>query len=389
MSSARPDRVLLICNPRARSGEDGSPEKLLQAAGLTVVVGRPCGPGDCARLIRAHRDDVDLVVVGGGDGTIHAAVPGLIATGLPLGILPMGTANDLARTLGVATDLAPIREAIDSFKPDITFNLLEEFHGYGAYDQYVVSYLELLRQPYTGSNPRGLTIARDKALTKKILAYHRIHVPAFGVFPLKRKVRRPARLRFPLLVKSITEEGSVGISHASIVHDDDKLRERVEFIHDKLGTFAIAEQYIEGRELYVGVMGNGRLQTLPVWEMFFDNLPEDSPRIATSKVKWDPNYQKKCGITTGPARDLPESEAKRIQRLCKRMFRLLGLSGYARLDLRMTPGGDVYLIEANPNPQLAEGEDLADSAMAAGMNYHQLLNRIIQYGLSYKAEGLA
>src|SRR5690606_15796431 len=159
---------------------------------------------------------------------------------------------------------------------------------------------------YTGCNPRGLMLAHDKALTKMVLRYHRIRVPNFAVLPLGRKVRRPSKLQFPLLVKSLTEEGSVGIAQASIVHDDEKLAERVDFVHRHLGTHAIAEEYIDGRELYVGVLGNQRLQTLPIWELHFPKLREDAPRIATGKVKWDYKYQKKIGIRSSRARNLPE-----------------------------------------------------------------------------------
>jgi D-alanine-D-alanine ligase len=293
------------------------------------------------------------------------------------------------RPLGVAADLGVLRDAIEQFKPDITFNLLEEFHGYASYDQHVVSFLELMQQRYTGCNPRGLTIARDKALTKKILAFHRINVPKFAVFPLKRKVNRPKGLEFPLLVKSVTEEGSVGISQASIVWDDDKLRERVDFIHRHFGTYAIAEQYIEGRELYVGVMGNQRLETLPVWELLFENAPPDFPRIATAKVKWDYAYQKKLGVATRAASDLPNGLEKKLPHLCKRIYRTLNLTGYARMDLRLAADGQVYLLEANPNPQLGYGEDFAESAEAAGMDYEKLLQRIINLGMNYRPDGLA
>lgn len=293
------------------------------------------------------------------------------------------------KPLGVASDLGVIGNAIDEFKPDIAFNLLEEFHGFGAYDQHVVSYLQLMKVPHTGCNPRGLTIARDKALTKKIMAYHRIDAPKFAVFPLHRAVKRPKGLDFPLLVKSITEHGSSGISQASVVSDDEKLKERVEFIHRKLGTFAIAEQYIEGRELYVGVMGNRNLQLLPIWEMVFEKMPEDAVRIATDKAKWDLEYQKKWGIRSCAARELEPAKEKQIGQLCRRIYRLLGLSGYARIDLRMTPAGEVYLIEANPNPQIAIGEDFADSAQAIGITYENLLHKIITLGLNYQAEGLA
>jgi D-alanine-D-alanine ligase len=289
------------------------------------------------------------------------------------------------RLLGVISDLGRIHEAIEEQKPHVAFNLLEEFDGVAVYDAHVVSYLELLRQPYTGCNPRGLTLARDKALSKKLLAYHRIRVPEFSVFAKGRRVRRPRRLAFPLLVKSVTEEGSLGISQASLVHDDKKLAERVEFIHQQIGTDAIAEQFIEGRELYVGLLGNVRVQTLPVWELHWRNVPEGEPRIATGKVKWDTAYQKRWGIETSEATDLGGVETRRIRSICRRVWRILGLSGYARMDLRMRADGEVFVIEANPNPQLGYGEDFAESAEAAHVSYDALLQRILDLGMRYRA----
>src|SRR3954467_1155963 len=287
------------------------------------------------------------------------------------------------RPLGVYDDLHSIRGAIDGFEPHVTFNLLEGFRDFHGFDQHVVSYLELIEQPYTGCNPRGMTLARDKALTKKIMAYHRIHVPAFAVFPRRRQIVRPKTLGFPLVVKSVNVEGSVGISKSSLVRDDEELKDRVKYIHEALGTYAIAEEYIEGRELYVGVMGNLRLSTLPVWELLFEKAAEDMPVMATEKAKWDVNYQKRWGVTTREAADLPAGHDKLIPHLSKRIYRILGLTGYARLDFRMTPSGDMYLLEANPNPQLAHGEDFADSAAAAGVSYEQLLAQIVKRGLQY------
>jgi D-alanine-D-alanine ligase len=280
-------------------------------------------------------------------------------------------------------DLVPIREAIEKQKPHIVFNMLEEFHGYVAFDQNVVSYLELLKVPYTGCNPRGLVLARDKALTKKILTYHRIPVPGFAVFPTRRRFRRPRRLRFPLMVKSLIEEASTGISQASVVHDEDQLRERVRFVHEHVGGDAIAEEYIEGRELYVGVLGNVRLDTFPPWEMTFHGLPEGAPRIATSRVKFDHRYRKKHGITTDRAKNLPDGLEARLARLARRIYRALELSGYARIDLRLREDGEVFVLEANPNPDLAIDEDLAYSAEAGGLRYNRLIQRILNLGLRY------
>src|SRR5687767_11477143 len=241
------------------------------------------------------------------------------------------------RPLGIYDDLTPLRDVIAEFKPQITFNMTEAFRDIHLYDQHVVSHLELLGQSYTGCNPRGLTLARDKALTKKIMHYHRIHAPAFAVFARDRRIVRPKRLPFPLLVKSVNVEASIGIARASIVNDDEKLVERVKYIHEALGTYAIAEQYIPGRELYVGVIGNLRLRTFPVWELLFEKAPEDMPLIATNKAKFDAGYQKRWGITTRAAQDLDPKLQKQIPHLCKRIYRHLGLTGYARLDFRLTP----------------------------------------------------
>ncbi|MEP6707117.1 MAG: D-alanine--D-alanine ligase [Pyrinomonadaceae bacterium] len=288
--------------------------------------------------------------------------------------------------IGVYNNLGIIGNALIEHKPHVAFNLLEEFHGYPLYDQHVVSYLELMKQPYTGCNPRGLTISHDKALSKMVLAYQRIHIPAFAVFHMNRKVKRSKRLKFPLLVKSISEEGSVGIARASIVNDDEKLAERVEFIHRQTNTHAIAEQYIAGREIYVSVIGNQRLQTYTPWELVIEKLPEGAPNIATSKLKWDPAYQEKVGVVTKAA-DLPKEVVKKIENLSKKIYRILFLSGYARLDYRLTDDGQLYLLEANPNPQIAFGEDFADSAKHCGIDYEALLQKIITLGLSYRGAG--
>jgi D-alanine-D-alanine ligase len=289
--------------------------------------------------------------------------------------------------LGVEDDLGVIRKTVAEWKPDIVFNLLESFHGVGVFDKNVVSFLELLRVPYTGCNPRGLMLARDKALSKTLLLSHRIPVPDFMVVRVGRKVRRPKRLTFPLIVKSLTQEASIGISRASVVDDDARLIERVRFVHESIGTDAIVERFVAGRELYVGIVGNQRLEVFPVWELRWKTLPEDGRLIMTDRAKWSTNYQKKYGVMTGAA-DLAPEHAARLQHLCKRAYRTLDLSGYARLDLRMDDGGRVFVLEANPNPQLAYGEDFAESAEHGGIGYEQLLQKIVNYGLSWRPEGL-
>ncbi len=292
------------------------------------------------------------------------------------------------RPLGVRDELKPIRDEIEGWKPDVVFSLLEEFRGEVIYDQNVASYLELSRVPYTGCNPRGLMLARGKDLSKTLVHYHRIAVPAFAVFPMYRKFRRPARLAFPLIVKSLSEDASLGIAQASVVDSDEKLAERVTFIHERIGTPAIAEQYVEGRELYVGVFGNDRLRALPVWELQFGNLPSGAWPIATEKVKHDPDYQERRGIVHAPAKDMPPELSTRIQRLAKRIYRTLGLDGYARIDFRLAPDGTPYFLEANPNPEIAESQEFAAAALHDGMAYPDLLQRILALGIRRAGEKL-
>jgi D-alanine-D-alanine ligase len=198
---------------------------------------------------------------------------------------------------------------------------------------------------------------------------------------MQRKVRRPPRLGFRLIVKTLSEDASRGIAQASVVNTDEKLAERVAFIHERIGTAAIVEQYVEGRELYVGVLGNERLRVLPVWELEFGESSSRANRIATARVKHDPVYQEKRGILQGPAEDLaPELEA-RIQRLAKRIYRTLALDGYARIDFRLANDGTPYFLEANPNPEIAENEEFAQAAHHAGFEYRELLERILALGI--------
>lgn len=285
--------------------------------------------------------------------------------------------------LGAASDLGKIRNAIQNHKPHVVFNLLEEFHGEALYDQHVASYLELLRQPYTGCNPRGLTLSHDKALSKKIFLYHKILTPRFSVFPIGRKFKKPAGFNYPLFVKSSIEDASWGISQASLVSSDQKLKTRIEFIHDVVGTDAITEEYIDGRELYVSLLGNHHLQPFPIWELQFTKLPEGNVSIATTKAKWETGYQKQVGLKVGKAKQLSLQIKKQILHVCRQAYRILGLTGYARMDLRLSRDQKIYLIEANANPDLDSDAEFASSAKEAGLTYPKLLQRIISVGLNY------
>ena len=290
------------------------------------------------------------------------------------------------QVLGLYDNLGDLRARITDWQPEVTFNLLQEFQGIVTYDQHIVAYLELMRQPYTGCNPRGMMLSRDKVLSKQILTYHRIPTPQFALFRRGRPYRLSKKLIYPLFVKSATEDASLGISQASIVEDRARLKERIDFIHEHTRTDALVEEYIEGRELYVALDGNERLSTYPVWEMDFGTLPNVMAGIATRKVKWDRKYQQKHGIRTGKAADLSPAAEEQLGRYSKRIYRALHLSGYARMDFRLRPDGRVYLLEANCNPNLSQGEDFAAAAGNRGVNYESLLERLMRLGLGYEVE---
>lgn len=297
----------------------------------------------------------------------------------------LGLMGHVVEVVGLRNDLTVLDRALKRFHPDLVFNLLEDFHDIAVNDQNWVSYLELLLIPYTGCNPRGLLLARDKALSKKVLAYHGIRLPGFAVFRQGEPVEAPEELSYPLIVKSLIFDGSVGISQASVVSNAQRLEDRVQFVHENIGTDAICEEFIEGRELYVGVMGNERLLTFPVWELHFGKRPKSTRLIATDRVKWSDRYQSRVGVHTDEA-SLTEKQAKAVRALARKVYRILELSGYARIDFRMGADGNVYFLEANPNPQLAYGEDFAESAEKAGISYESLLQRILSLAMTRRWE---
>lgn len=290
------------------------------------------------------------------------------------------------RLLGFRNDLDALVAGLRAEPVDAVFNLTERFRNLSTLDYGVAAVLEMLGMPYTGASAAGLMLSRNKALTKMVLVYQGLRIPHFFVCQRGLATQRPSDVRFPLIVKPLDEDASVGIAQRSVVHDDASLTERVSFIHTRLDTAAIIEEFIVGRELYVGVIGNERLQVFPVWELLFERLPEGAPRIATERVKWSRAYQEKVGVKTAAAKNLPDELLARIARLCKRIYRTLQLSGYARIDLRLDGEGRVYVLEANPNPQIAYGEDFAESAEYAGIKYGELLQRIVNLGMRWSPE---
>ncbi|MBK8001574.1 MAG: ATP-grasp domain-containing protein [Verrucomicrobia bacterium] len=287
-----------------------------------------------------------------------------------------------AEHLAIFDNLDLLQQKLTAFEPDVIFNLADQFKNNRAFDQHIVSFLAMRGVPFTGCGSTGLTLCKHKAISKKILSYHRIHTAAFTTIARGKRIARPKHLRFPILVKPLKEEASLGISQASFVETDEQFKERVQFIHEKFDNDVIAEEYIEGRELYVSILGNHRLQVFPIRELVFKEVPPDEPKIATYKAKWDEEYRKRWGLQNQFAEGLDPAVVANIERVCKRIYHLLTIDGYARLDLRLTPKNEVYFIEANPNPILAADEDFAESAMKAGLTYPQLIDRIIGLGLN-------
>jgi D-alanine-D-alanine ligase len=294
----------------------------------------------------------------------------------------LGELGHVAEHLAIFDNVDVLQQKQQQFEPDVIFNLADQFKNNRCFDQNIVSLLAMQGIPFTGCGSTGLTLCKHKGISKKILSYHRIHVPQFVTIARGKRIARPKRLKFPILVKPLNEEASLGISQASFVETDEQFKERVQFIHDKFNSDVIAEEYIEGREFYVSILGNQRLQVFPIRELVFKEVPPDEPKIATYKAKWDEEYRKKWGLQNQFAEGLDPALIAKIEQVCKRIYHLLTIDGYARIDLRVTKNNEVYFIEANPNPILAQDEDFAQSATKANLPYPQLIDRIIRLGLN-------
>ncbi|HEX5229132.1 MAG TPA: ATP-grasp domain-containing protein [Bryobacteraceae bacterium] len=281
------------------------------------------------------------------------------------------------QTLAVFDDVACIVERLKTFAPDVVFNLTESFHSNRAQEPHIPALLELMRVKYTGAHPDGLMLCKDKALAKKVLAYHRVRVPHFVISTEQRPLKRLRRFVYPAFVKPVGEESSDGIAKASFAKSEEEAIERARFIHEKFHCDALIEEYIDGRELYMSVMGNRKLTVLPPREIFFHAVPDDAPKFATFKAKWDDSYRKKWGIQNGPATELPPGVGEKLVRMARKVYRVLKIRGFGRVDVRLTAAGEVVVIEANPNPSLACEDDFAQAAAAAGLTYDALVQKIL------------
>jgi D-alanine-D-alanine ligase len=278
---------------------------------------------------------------------------------------------------GLHDDIQPLVDELRNHRPDLVFNLCEAFSGDRNFEPHVASLLELMKIPYTGAGVMALKICKDKGLTKKLLSYHRIHLPRFELSHRSRPLRSLRKFTYPAFIKPLKLEASEGISQVSFANNEKEALERVKFVNERLGVDAMVEEYIDGREIYVSILGNDRLQIFPSRELFFKQVPEGEPKFATFRAKWNESYRKKWGIDTGSAKSFPEDVENRINDTCRKIYKLLQLKGYGRIDLRVRDNGEVYFIEANPNPSIAREDDFALSAEKGGMDYESLIAKVI------------
>ncbi len=295
----------------------------------------------------------------------------------------IGALRDLGHdvtVLGAVSDVSIIIDALTENRPDIVFNMTEAFEGDRQLDKNIAGLLEMLGIPFTGSGLTGLMLCRDKRLCKELLSLHKIRVPGFCSLPKGRKIHITKKIHYPLVIKPALEDGSEGISNASLVNNEEELKQRVSFMHERWEQPAIAEEYIDGRELYVSVLGNKQLKVLPIRECIFDTEIKEGPQMLTYRVKWNAEYREKWNIRFGFA-ELDSKVLKNIEHICKRVYRVLQLRDYGRIDLRLTKEDKVIVLEANPNPDIAYGEEVAEAAEKEGMPYERFIERILEISL--------
>jgi D-alanine-D-alanine ligase len=286
------------------------------------------------------------------------------------------------KIFGVFNDIFPLVNQLKMSPPDVVFNQFESFDSNRELEPNIIALLELFNIPYTGASPESMRLCKDKGLSKKLLSFDNIRVPKFFVSNKDKPLKNlPEDMNYPCICKPLGLEGSEGISKASLVANEKECLERIAFVH-RLSADAIIEEYIQGRELYVGVYGNDEVTVLPTQEMFFKKVPDGEPKFATYNAKWDKAYRKKWGIDSGKAKKISEEIEKEIHDQCIKIFGLFKLSGYARIDFRLSNEDELVFIEANPNPGIAKNEDFPAAAKQAGTPYPELLEDILKLALS-------
>ena len=289
--------------------------------------------------------------------------------------------NHHVHLVGLNLEITPLITAIKKYKPDLVFNLCETLDKNRKQEPNIVGVCELFQTPYTGASPFALHLCQDKAIQKKILSYDKVNTPEFLVINKENKQPKLEQIKYPAIIKPLNLEASEGISQKSCVANPSACLERINFLQKKFNCDIIVEEYIEGTDVYAAVMGkkNKILVGHPI-QLVFARYPEQRKKIATYRLKWDDDYRKKWGITTNQVRS--PKLAQKIKKICKRIYSKLKISGYARFDLRVTPQGQLFFIEANPNPSIAKQDDFSKSVQATGLSYQKILQRIIASSLS-------
>ncbi|HSU92712.1 MAG TPA: ATP-grasp domain-containing protein [Gemmatimonadaceae bacterium] len=281
----------------------------------------------------------------------------------------------------VLSDVVALATALRSAEPDLIVNLAEAFDGKSALESNVAALLNLLDMRYTGSSPAGLMLAGDKALCKKVLSFHGVLSPQFATVH-RGDVEWAGDLSFPLIVKPPQEDASIGITHASVVHNVQELLEQMGEVQGRFQQPPLVEQFIDGREFYVGVIGNADARALPPLEMDFTGFPADRPKIASWAAKWGEKGEEDgaeyAGTRSILPKDLPPELDECLRKTALDAFHALRLRDYARVDMRATEAGEVYVIEVNPNCYLEESGEFARAAAADGMDYDALIGRLIE-----------
>jgi D-alanine-D-alanine ligase len=293
----------------------------------------------------------------------------------------LARAGHEARTVVVDSELQPVVNGLTADRPDLVFNLCESFGGKSALESNVAALLNLLGLRYTGSSPAGLIQAGDKTLTKKVLSFHSIPTAKFAAV-YRGAVDWAGDLQFPVIIKPPQEDASLGITQKSIVRDISGLLEAIDGLQTEFQSPALVEQFIEGREFYVGVLGNVNAKALPIIELDFSNLPPDMPKIASYEAKWGDDGSgtgvEFAGSESVFPTDLDPAVAERMQKVALDAFQALRLRDYARIDLRVTEAGEVFVIEVNPNCYLEANGEFARAAKESGLEYDQLVAQIVE-----------
>ena len=283
--------------------------------------------------------------------------------------------------LGVHGDVKRLIAGLSRRRPELVFNLMEMFGDNVFGDIPVTGLLDLLGLDYTGSGPGELYLSQDKGLTKKLLAFEDILYPRFAVFSRDTAFETGGNLRMPLFVKPLRSDASLGIGGKSLVHDAVALMERVSAIRKELDDAALAEEFIDGREFYVGVIGNAQPKALPPVEIDFTGFPEGVPKVMDSKAKWDERSKEYKG-TRSVLAQLPDELRARLQKVAVDAYRALRVRDYGRVDLRLTDTGDIYVLEVNASCYLEKASEFAMAANAGGLDYTRLIERIVDLALA-------